>query len=355
MACQITFLIVRRLLELLRLGPTPDEKDVEIAVLRHQLVVLRRRVARPRYSPADRAFLATLARLLSRERWAAFLVTPATLLRWHRELIARSWTYPRRGQVAFNAIEDEVVSLVLRLARENARWGYLRIVGECRKLGVAISATSVRNVLRRHRLRPAPRASGPSWSEFLRAQAASTLACDFFHVDTVTLRRLYVLFFIDLERRTVFLAGVTANPVGTWVTQQARNLAATLEDQGRAIRFLVRDRDAKFVGPFDEVMRSIGARVILTPVRSPRANAFAERFVRTARTECLDWLLIRGERHLDRVLREFVEHYNDQRPHRGIDLEVPVAYTTFREFTSVDGVQRADRLGGLVHEYRVAA
>ncbi len=138
----------------------------------------------------------------------------------------------------------------------------------------------------------------------------------------------------------------TAHPVGTWVTQQARNLAATLEDQGRAIRFLVRDRDAKFVGPFDEVMRSIGARVILTPVRSPRANAVAERFVRTARAECLDWLLIRGERHLNRVLREFVEHYNNQRPHRGIDLEVPVAYTTFREFTSVDGVQRADRLGG---------
>ena len=164
-----------------------------------------------------------------------------------------------------------------------------------------------------------------------------------------------MLFFIDLERRKVFLAGVTAHPVGAWVTQQARNLATTLEDQGRAVRFLVRDRDAKFVGPFDEVMRSVGARVIITPVRSPRANAFAERFVRTARAECLDWLLIRSERHLDRVLREFVEHYNHERPHRGIDLEVPVAYSTFRRFTSVDGVQRADRLGGLVHEYRVAA
>ncbi|MGO9833537.1 MAG: integrase, partial [Polyangiaceae bacterium] len=167
-------------------------------------------------------------------------------------------------------------------------------MGECRKLGVAISATSVGNILRRHHLRPAPRTSGPSWSEFLRAQAAGALACDFIHVDTVTLRRLYVLFFIDLERRKVFLAGVTAHPVGAWVTQQARNLAATLEDQGRAVRFLVRDRDAKFVGPSDEVMRSIGARVIKTPVRSPRANAIAERFVRTARSECLDWVLIRG-------------------------------------------------------------
>jgi len=188
-----------------------------------------------------------------------------------------------------NTLDDDVVAFVLRLARENPRWGYLRIVGECAKLGVVISATSVRNVLRRHHLRPAPRTSGPSWSEFLRAQAAGTLACDFFHVDTVTLRRLYVLFFIDLERRKVFLARVTAHPAGAWVTQQARNLATSLEDQGRAVRFLARDRDAKFVGPFDEVMRSTGARVIKAPVRSPRANAFAERFVRTARAECLDW------------------------------------------------------------------
>jgi transposase InsO family protein len=351
----MTFLIVRRLLDLLRLGPTPDEKDVEIAVLRHQLAVLRRQVARPRYSPADRALLATLARLLSRERWAAFLVTPATLLRWHRELIARSWTYPRHGPPSPNALDDEIVSLVVHLAQENPRWGYLRIVGECRKLGVAISATSVRNVLRRHRLRPTPRTSGPSWSEFLRAQAAGTLACDFFHVDTATLRRLYVLFFIDLERRKVFLAGVTAHPVGTWVTQQARNLVIALEDQGRVVHFLVRDRDAKFVGPFDEVMKSISARVIQTPVRSPRANAFAERFVRTARTECLDWVLVTSERHLKMALEEFVEHYNSERPHRGIDLEVPVAYSTFGKFTSVVGVQRADRLGGLVHEYSVAA
>jgi transposase len=266
MGCSVTFLLVRRLLDLLRLGPSPDQKDVEIAVLRRQ-------VARPLYSPTDRAVLATLARLLSRERWGVFLVTPATLLRWHRDLVRRSWTYPQRGRSAINALDGEVVALVLRLARENPRWGYLRIVGECRKLGVTISATSVRNVLRRHRLKPAPRRSGPSWSEFLRAQAAGTLACDFFHVDTVRLRRVYVLFFIDMQRRKVFLAGVTAHPIGPWVTQQARNLVATLEDQGRALRFLVRDRDSKFVGPFDEALRSVGARVIKTPVRSPMANA----------------------------------------------------------------------------------
>jgi transposase InsO family protein len=355
MGCSVTFLLVRRLLDLLRLGPSPDQKDVEIAVLRHQLAVLHRQVARPRYSPTDRAVLATLARLLSRERWGVFLVTPATLLRWHRDLVRRSWTYPQRGRSAINALDGEVVALVLRLARENPRWGYLRIVGECRKLGVTVSATSVRNVLRRHRLKPAPRRSGPSWSEFLRAQATGTLACDFFHVDTVMLRRVYVLFFIDMQRRKVFVAGVTAHPIGPWVTQQARNLVATLEDQGRALRFLVRDRDSKFVGPFDEALRSVGARVIKTPVRSPMANAFAERFVRTARTECLDWLLIRGERHLDRVLREFVAHYNHERPHRGIDLEVPVPHLTEYRFKGMGSIKRADRLGGLIHEYRVAA
>jgi transposase InsO family protein len=353
--CSVTFLLVRRLLDLLKLGPSPNQKDVEIAVLRHQLTVVRRPVAQPRYSPADRAVLASLARLLSRERWGVFLVTPATLLRWHRDLVARSWTYPRRGRAATNALDEEVVALVLRLARENPRWGYLRIVGECRKLGVSVSATSVRNVLRRHRLGPAPRPSGPSWSEFLRAQAAGTLACDFFHVDTVMLRRVYVLFFVELERRKVFLAGVTAHPTGPWVTQQARNLVASLEDQGRVLRFLLRDRDTKFVGPFDEVVRSVGARVIKTPVRSPRANAFAERFVRTARAECLDWVLIRSESHAERVLREFVQHYNYERPHRGIDLEVPVPHLTEHRFKGVRGIKRVDRLGGLVHEYRVAA
>jgi transposase InsO family protein len=348
-------LLVRRLLDLLRLGPAPDQKDVEIAVLRHQLAGVRRQVSRPRYFPTDRAVLATLARLLRRERWGVFLVTPATLMRWHRDLAARSWTYPRHGRTACNALDDEVVALVLRLTRENPRWGYLRIVGECRKLGVTVSATSVRNVLRRHRIGPAPRSSGPSWSEFLRAQAAGALGCDFFHVDTVRLRRIYVLFFIDLERRMVFLAGVTAHPVGPWVTQQARNLVSTLEDQGRAVRFLIRDRDTKFVGPFDEVMRSVGARTIKTPVMAPRANAFAERFVRTARAECLDWLLIRSERHLDHVLREFVTHYNQERPHRGIRLEAPVPYLAMQQFESGDRVERADRLGGLLHEYRLAA
>jgi transposase InsO family protein len=354
-SCSITFLLVRKLLRLVGIGPCPDEKDVEIAVLRHQVAVLRRQVARPRFSPTDRAVLATLARLLPRERWATFLVTPATLMRWHRELVRRHWTYPRREKVALNALDAEVVALILRLARENSRWGYLRIVGELKKLGVVVSATSVRNVLRRHRLIPAPRQSGPTWGEFLRAQASGTLACNFFSVDTIRLRRFYVLFFIDLERRKVFLAGVTEHPIGPWVTQQARNLVMALEDEGRFVRFLIRDRDAKFVGPFDEVMTSIGARIIKTPVRAPRANAFAERFVGTARRECLDWLLIRNERHLERVLTEFVEHYNAARPHRGIDLEVPISNVFDRAPGGFVQIQRIDRLGGVLREYSIAA
>jgi transposase InsO family protein len=343
------------MLGLVRIGPSPDEKDVEIAVLRHQLAVLHRQVARPRFSPTDRAVLATLARLLPRERWATFLVTPATLMRWHRELVRRHWTFSRPEKVAPNALDAEVVALILRLARENPRWGYLRIVGELKKLGVMVSATSVRNVLRRHRLKPAPRRSGPTWSQFLRAQAAGTLACDFFSVDTVTLRRLYVLFFVELERRKVFLAGVTEHPIGSWVTQQARNLVTTLEDEGRTVNFLIRDRDTKFAGPFDEVMTSIGARVIKTPIWAPRANAFAERFVRTVRAECLDWLLIRDERHLKRVLQVFVEHYNAARPHRGIDLEIPIPFVSERRLDGSMQIQRVDRLGGVLREYSVAA
>jgi len=204
---------------------------------------------------------------------------------------------------------------------------------------------------------PRPGASdhGPSWSEFLRAQAAGTIACDFFHVDTVTLRRVYVLSFIDLDRRMVYLAGITAHPVGPWVTQQARNLVATLEDQGRDFRFLIRDRDSKFVGPFDEVIRSVGAQIIKTPFRAPRANAFAERFVLTARSECLDWVLIRNERHAERVLREFVTYYNRERPHRGTDLEPPAPNLVLPRFEGGDVVERVDRLGGLLHEYRLAA
>jgi transposase InsO family protein len=352
MASILVFLLVRRVLRLVNLGPKPDDKDVEIAVLRHQLAVLHRQVAHPRYAPTDRLVLATLSRLLPRERWSAFLGTPATLLRWHRQLVRRRWTYAREPR-AQRGLDPAVVELVLRLARESPRWGYLRICGECAKLGTKVSATSVRNILRRHGLGPAPRRGGPSWAEFLRSQAAGVLACDFFTVETLALTRMYVLFFIELERRVVWLGGVTAHPTGEWVTQQARNLTMALAEGSTRITLLVRDRDAKFFGSFDAAFEADGVRIVKTPVRAPRANAYAERWVRSVRAEYLDWILIWNRRHLERVLSAYVAHYNLARPHRGLGLEVPVAPEELPRPTGP--IERVDVLGGLIHEYQRAA
>jgi len=301
--------------------------------------------------------LATLARLLPRKRWAAFLVTPSTLLRWHRELVRRRWTYPPTRRHDPRALDPQVVGLVVRMAEENPRWGYVRIVGECRKLGVTVSATSVRTILRSHRLGPAPRRGGPSWTEFLGAQAAGTIACDFLTVETVGLTRLYVLFFIELDRRRVHLAGVTAHPTGAWVTQVARNLLMDLDEAGAKFRFLIRDRDSKFTAAFDTAFGAAGTEILKIPPRSPRANAVAERFVLTARAECLDWVLIWNRAHLQRVLATYVEHYNTGRPHRAVNLEAPlqVARAAPADAPSACRVERVDVLGGLIHEYRQAA
>jgi transposase InsO family protein len=250
-------------------------------------------------------------------------------------------------------LDQETVELILRLTRENPRWGYLRIVGELKKLGVIVSKTSVAAVLRRHRLPPAPRRSGPTWGEFLRAQAKGILATDFFTVDTITLRRFYVLFVIEIDRRRVHLLGVTANPNGPWVTQVARNFASDIEGAGRSLRFLIRDRDAKFTTSFDAVLASIGIETIRSPVASPQANAFAERFVRTVREDCLDHLLVVSRRHLEAVLNEYFRHYNEARPHRSLELAPPVP----RSVTPESGrrVIRHDVLGGIVHEHECAS
>jgi putative transposase len=352
----LAFLVLRQVLGLAGRGQSPDAKDVEIAVLRHQLAVLHRQIVRPRYTPADRMVLASLAKLLPRDRWPVFLVTPSTLFRWHRDLVRRRWTYPAKGRTC-PALGSEVVDLVLRLAHDNPRWGYVRIVGECRKLGVRISATSVRTLLRRHRLGPAPRRRGPSWTQFLRAQAAGTLACDFFTVETIGLTRLYVLFVIELDHRRVHLAGITAHPTGTWVSQAARNLLMDLDEHARRFRFLVRDRDSKFTGAFDAVFAAAGIEAVKIPPRAPKANAYAERWVRTVRTECLDWILVWSRRHLEHVLAQYIAHYNTARPHRGIDLDVPVPPPEPRPagIDNVRRIERVDVLGGLVHEYRRAA
>jgi putative transposase len=254
-------------------------------------------------------------------------------------------------------LDQELQQLILRLARENPRWGYQRIQGELLRLGVRVPATAIRTTLRRHGMDPAPRPTAITWRAFLRRQAAGIVACDFFTVDTVWLRRLYVLFFIELATRRVYLAGVTANPNAAWVTQQARNLLQLLEQQGRRVRFLIRDRDAKFCGGFDDVFGSEGAEVLVAPVQAPNANAHAERWVRTVRSECLDWLLIVGRGHLDQVLRVYLQHYNAHRPHRALELSPPAPPTglTLTNEGQRGRIQRRDRLGGLLHEYRRAA
>ena len=326
-------------------------KDLELLVLRHQLAVLGRQERRPLLRPADRALLAALARLLPPRRRHGLVVTPQTLLRWHRELVRRKWAQPRRA-VGRPPTDGRVRELVLRFARENPRWGYPRIAGELLKLDLRVSPSTVRRILLTAGSGPAPRRSGPSWQQFLRQQAASMLACDFFTVETISLRRFYVLFFIELENRRVHIAGCTTNPTGAWVTQQARNLSFT--GLFERMRFLVHDRDSKFAAAFDEVFRSEGIKVIHTPIRAPQANAYAERFVRTVRAECLDWLLIVGRRHLERVLRIYTAHYNRERPHRGLALLSPDSRRADPEPSGRD-INRRDRLGGLIHEYHRAA
>jgi putative transposase len=351
------YLALRRSLELVTLCfRSAEAKEIEILVLRHELVVLRRQHPWPRLQPKDRALLAALSRLLPRARWSVFLVQPETLLRWHRRMVRRRWTYPTASN-GRPPISDEAQQLVVRLARENPRWGYQRIHGELLRLGWRVSASSIRRILRAHGLDPAPRRGAANWRSFLHQQAAGIIACDFFTVDTVFLRRVYVLFFIEFGSRRVHLVGVTDHPTGLWVAQQARNLVTVLGDQATAFRFLIRDRDAKFTRTFDDVGRSTGAEVIRTPVRAPNANAVAERWVGTVRRECLDQLLIVGPQQLVRVLRRYVQHYNQHRPHRSLAHATPVpSYRAeARDAPNLGRLRRRDVLGGLIHEYRYAA
>ena len=252
------YLGLRRMFELLvLLARSHDHRELEILVLRHELSVLRQQTGRARYEPRDRALLAALSRALRRDRWSAFTVTPETLMRWHRRMVSRRWTYDGRGP-GRPRLDPYLAELILRLARENPRWGHRRIVGELKKLGFSVSETSVRNLLRAEAIVPAPRRSGPTWRAFIRQQAASMIACDFFTVETISLRRFYVQFFIELESRYVRLAGCTTNPTGAWVTQQARNLS--LSGVFERMRFLIHDRDSKFTSAFDEVFAANGSK-----------------------------------------------------------------------------------------------
>ena len=334
---------------ILRIAPTRDvtEREAEILVLRHQLAVLKRANRRLRLRRRDRMLIAALARLVPNERWLGFVVAPATILRWHRELVARKWTF-RHGKIGRPPIAPDLVALIIEIAKDNPRWGVIRIKGELQGLGYRVGATTIRTILRRAGIPPAPRRDGPTWSEFLRVQARGILACDFFTVETVFLRTLYVLFFIEVGTRRVRIVGVTANPDDGWVTQQARNLA--MDEDIDDVRFLIRDRDAKFTRSFDEVFRSEGARVLQAPVRAPKANAFAERFVRTIRTELLDQVLVLGRRHLLAFLRDYETHYNSHRPHRGIELHAPERHHVDNTAVPLRRIRPTKVVGGLITE-----
>jgi putative transposase len=342
-------MLARVLSWLALLARSDATKDIEILVLRHELAVLRRHNPRPKLAWADRAMLAALSRLLPAPLRRLRLVSPRTLLRWHAQLVTRRWTYPRR-QPGRPPVAQPIRALVLRMARENPSWGYRRIQGELVGLGHRVAASTVWTILKAAGLDPAPRRTGPTWRQFLTAQAHAILAVDFAHIDTVFLRRLYILVVIEHSRRRVHLVGITAHPTGAWVCQQARNLLLDLGNRAEQFRFLIRDRDSKFTPAFDAVFSGADIRIVRTPVRAPRANAIAERWIGTLRRECLDHLLITGPRHLAVVLQEFVEHYNTHRPHRSLDQRPPAGQTPPPSDPIIRPLRR-DRLGGLVHEY----
>jgi putative transposase len=355
-AVRLLYLIFRQLMAWLGLlARSAHSKNAEILVLRHEVTVLRRQVNRPRLSWADRAVFAALSGLLSRTCRLHRIVTPATILRWHRDLVKRRWTQPRDQRSGGRRTTRELRRLVLRLAAENSSWGYRRIHGELAGLGYQIAASTVWAILKQAGIDPAPRRDGSSWQQFLRGQAQGILATDFFCVDTLLLQRLYVLFVVEHATRRVHLLGVTANPNGAWVAQQARNLLMDLGDRAAQFKFLIRDRDSKFTSVFDAVFTSENIRILRTPVRAPRANAIAERWVGTVRRELLDRILIINRRHLTAVLNEYVAHFNHHRPHRALKQAAPLRSLPPPASLSPLHLRRRDLLGGLIHEYAQVA
>jgi transposase len=334
-------------------------KDLEIALLRQQLLLLQRQQIGPiRLTRWDRVVLAALAHRLStvarraRRPWhpSLLLITPATVLRWHRELVRRKWTFRHRRSGGRPPLSPGPQALVLRLARENPRWGYKRIQGEVQKLGHRVGRSTIRDLLKRAGLPPAPQRArrGIPWRTFCRHYQEQVLACDFFVVEMALLRSIFVLFFLEVRTRKVYLAGCTEHPTGAWVAQQARHVAWQIQDGVLAVTLLIHDRDAKFTAAFDRVFASERLRVVRTPPRCPWANGYAERWIGSARAECLDHLLILSERHLRRVLTQYTTFYNERRPHQGLGQACSVPLPPD---PGAGPVRCRDVLGGIVRDY----
>jgi len=349
------YLVATRLVSwMVLLARSDAAKDIEILVLRHQLAVLHRKTPRPPMSWADRALIAALVRRLPGHRRVGLLITPATILRWHRRLVARHWATERRHP-GRPAIQAGLRALAVRLATENPTWGYRRIHGELVSLGHQIGASTVWKILHAAGIDPSPRRRGPTWPEFLRAPAHAILAADLFHLDTIALTRLYAFFVVEHATRQVHILGVTPHPTGAWLTQLARNLTMDLDESGKTFRFFIRDRDAKFSTMFDAVLAGADVQVIKTPVRAPRANAIAERFVGSIRRELPDRTLVINQHHAASVLAEYAAHFNYHRPHRALAQAAPLRPLPEHRKTDTTCVRRFDRLGGLLHEYQQVA
>ena len=362
MGLKLIFLVVARVVSLLGLSRREWWwKDAEILMLRHQLAVAGRERpgARARLTWPDRALLALLAGTLPIDHLAAMrlIVTPGTIVRWHRDIVRRRWARrSRRGRSGRPATHRKVRSAVLRLARENESWGYRRIHGELAGLGITVAASTVWQILKDAGISPAPRRDGLGWAEFLRSQAQGILALDFFTADLLNGTKVYVLAVIEHGTRRIRVLGATENPVQSWVVQQARNLLMDLEDAGTSVKFVLHDRDASFTATFDSVFQDAGIRVVRSAVQAPRMNSIMERWIGSCRRELLDRTLVWNQRHLMTVLREYEAFYNVHRPHRALNQAAPLRPLP-DDVTDLDSfrVRRRDRAGGVIHEYRLVA
>src|SRR5664280_3740437 len=329
MCLRLVYLIITRVFSWLRLSRREESwKSAEILLLRHQLTVLQRQVeARPTMSWSDRALIALLLDVIPKRHRGGLhlIVTPQTVLRWHRDIIARRWAdKSRHKHPGHPRAHPNITASVLRLAKENPAWGYRRIHGELAGLGIAVAPSTVWEILTKAGIPPAPRRAGPSWAQFLHAQAEAILATDFFTVDPLDGTSAYVLAVIEHASRRIRILGVTAHPIDAWVSQVARNLLMDLDEHLDTVKFLLRDRDTKFTAAFDAVFTSTGIRILRIPIRAPRANAIMERWIGGCRRELLDQTLIWNQRHLLRVLREYENHHNEHRPHRSLQQAAPL-------------------------------